>query len=400
MSPRRTLSLLASLAALASSPGTGAAPDLQVSGFATAGAVYSRADDLEFARVGIDAPGGNRVDTGPDSVLGVQLGWQSGDGTGAVLQVVTRETQRRDYTPRPALAFLSHALSPALTVRAGRLRSPFFMLSDTADINYNQPWVRPPAEVYALNPFADMDGIDLLHRSPIGGSFIELHPYFGSSRIPVIGGGRAHLRRLRGLTLTLERDELSFSASHAEAELAVIRTSQSYRDLVDTWRLPPDLQARLSGKGAQASFSSLGMQWDDGRWRVIAELGRLQADALVNSATGAYVAVGRRFGAWMPYFGLARQRQDAPLADPGLADTPESAAAVAVFNRSRNQAQRSITIGTRWDLTPNSAVKAEFSHIETERGAHGSFIARGNPFAPGLDDRSINLLSVSVDVVF
>lgn len=333
-------------------------------------------------------------------MLGVQLGWQSGDGTGAVLQVVTRETQRGDYTPRPALAFLSHALSPALTVRAGRLRSPFFMLSETADINYSQPWVRPPAEVYALNPFADMDGIDLLHRSPIGGSFIELHPYLGSSRIPVIGGGRANLRRLRGLTVTLERDELSFSASHAEAELAVIRTSQSYRDLVDTWRIPPDLQARLSGKGAHASFSSLGMQWDDGRWRVIAELGRLQADAFVNSATGAYVAVGRRFGAWMPYFGLARQRQDAPLADPGLADSPQSAAAVAVFNRSRNQAQRSVTLGTRWDFTPNSAVKAEFSHIETDRGAHGSFIARGNPFAPGLDDRSINLLSVSVDVVF
>ena len=248
MSPRRTLLLLAGIAALASSPGTGAAPDLQVSGFATAGAVYSRADDLEFARVGIDAPGGNRVDTGPDSVLGVQLGWQSGDGTGAVLQVVTRETQRGDYTPRPALAFLSHALSPALTVRAGRLRSPFFMLSETADINYSQPWVRPPAEVYALNPFADMDGIDLLHRSPIGGSFIELHPYLGSSRIPVIGGGRANLRRLRGLTVTLERDELSFSASHAEAELAVIRTSQSYRDLVDTWRIPPDLQARLAGR--------------------------------------------------------------------------------------------------------------------------------------------------------
>ena len=107
-----------------------------------------------------------------------------------------------------------------------------------------------------------------------------------------------------------------------------------------------------------------------------------------------------RFGAWMPYFGLARQRQDAPLADPGLADSPQSAAAVAVFNRSRNQAQRSVTLGTRWDFTPNSAVKAEFSHIETDRGAHGSFIARGNPFAPGLDDRSINLLSVSVDVVF
>ena len=397
---RHAISLLAGIAALSAGFAPAAASELQVSGFTTLGAAYTRSDELEFARVGIDAPGGNRVDTGPDSVLGVQLGWQSAYGSSAVLQVVTRETQRGDYTPRPALAFLSHAISPALTVRAGRLRSPFFMLSDTADINYSQPWVRPPVEVYGLNPFTDMDGVDLLYRSHLGGSFIELHPYFGTSRIPVIGGGRAHLRQLRGLTATLERDELSFSASHAEAELSVIRTSQSYQDLVESLQLPPALQARLSGKGARASFSSLGMQWDDGRWRVIAELARMRADAFVNSATGAYIAIGRRFGALTPYVGLARQRQDQPIADPALADSPESATALAAFNRSRNQAQRSITVGTRWDLTPHAAIKAEFSHIDTERGAHGTFIARGDPFAPGLDDRDIHLLSVSVDVVF
>ncbi len=177
--------------------------------------------------MGIDAPGGNRVEH--RSGFGARrAAWlASGNGSGAVLQVVTRETQRGDYTPRPALAFLSHALTPALTVRAGRLRSPFFMLSETADINYSQPWVRPPVEVYGLNPFTDMDGIDLLHRSRIGESFIELHPYFGTSRIPVIGGGRAPSRQLRGLTVTAEHDEFSFSASHAEAELSVIRTSQS-----------------------------------------------------------------------------------------------------------------------------------------------------------------------------
>ena len=88
------------------------------------------------------------------------------------------------------------------------------------------------------------------------------------------------------------------------------------------------------------------------------------------------------------------------VADPALADSRGSAAALAVFNRSRNQAQRSITLGARWDLTPQAAIKAELSHIDTESGAHGTFIARGNPFVPGLDDRDINLLSVSVDVVF
>jgi len=84
MSLRRTASpLLVGLAMLAGVCGVHAAPDLQVSGFATLGAVYTRSDDLQFARVGIDAPGGDRIDLGPDSVLGLQLGLQFGQGTGA-----------------------------------------------------------------------------------------------------------------------------------------------------------------------------------------------------------------------------------------------------------------------------------------------------------------------------
>ena len=368
----------------------------QFSGFATAGAVYTHADELQFARVGIDAPGGNRVDTGPDSVIGVQAGLRFGAHNTAVVQFVTRETQRGDYDPRAALAFVSHALTPELTVRAGRLRSPFFMLSDTADINYNQTWVRPPVEVYGLNPFSDLDGIDLLHRSRIGETFVELHPYVGRSRVPVIGGGRARLSDLIGMRVTVEAGRLSLSAGYAQADLAV------HRDSAATLDLSPQLLARLTGSGADASFSSLGLQWDDGRWIVSAELARTTADAFTNSATGAYLAVGRRFGSLTPYVSLAKQWQDQPLVNVAEATTDAERYLITSFNRSRNQAQRSLTAGVRWDVLHNAAIKAEFAHMRTDSGAHGSFIARDNDnaFAPGLDHQSINLMSISVDVVF
>ena len=299
---------------------------------------------------------------------------------------MTRETQRGDYRPRATLAFLSHALTPELTVRAGRLRSPFFMLSDTADINYNQTWVRPPTEVYGLNPFADLDGVDLLHRSRIGETFIEVHPYVGRSRVPVIGGGRARLDDLMGVRVTIEAGRLSLSAGHAKADLAVRRSSAGYLAFIDRVGLPAALQERLSGSGADASFSSLGLQWDDGRWLVSAELARTTASAFTNSATGAYLAVGRRVGTLTPYLSLARQWQDDPLVDP--AEAGAYAAVLAPFNRSRNQAQRSVTTGVRWDFLHNAALKAEFTHVQTARDAHGTFIARDNPFAPGLAHRA------------
>jgi hypothetical protein len=366
----------------------------QFSGFATAGAVYTNSDELQFARVGIDAPGGNTVDTGPDSVLGLQAGLRLGERNTAVVQLVTRETQRGDYDPRAALAFISHALTPELTLRAGRLRSPFFMLSDTADINYNQTWVRPPVEVYGLNPFSDLDGIDLLHRTRIGESFVELHPYVGRSRVPVIGGGRARLSDLVGMRVTIEAGRLNLSAGYAQADLAVHRDSAANLDL------SPQLLAGLTGSGADASFSSLGAQWDDGRWLMSAELARTTTSAFSNSATGAYFAVARRFGSLTPYVSLARQWQDEPLVNVADATTAAERILVTSFNRSRNQAQRSLTAGVRWDVLHNAAIKAEFAHMRTDSGAHGTFIARDNPFAPGLDNRSINLMSISVDVVF
>lgn len=370
----------------------------QFSGFATAGAVYTNDDDLQFARVGIDEPGGNKVDTGPDSVLGLQAGLRLGERNTAVLQLVARETQRGDHDPRAALAFISHALTPELTIRAGRLRSPFFMLSDTADINYNQTWVRPPVEVYGLNPFSDLDGIDLLHRSRIGGTFVEFHPYAGRSEVPVIGGGRARLSDLFGMRITVEAGRLSLSAGYARADLAVHRSSASFRAFIDALDLPAALERQLSGSGADASFSSLGLQWDDGKWIVSAEVARNTASAFANSATGAYLSAARRFGNLAPYVSLARQWQDEPLVD--AAEAGADAPKIAPFNRSRNQAQRSLTAGVRWDVLRNTAVKAEFAHIRTDRGAHGTFIARENAFVPGLDDKSINLMSVSIDVVF
>ena len=54
---------LAALSSLPLQAAAGADSAWQFSGFATAGAVYTHSDELQFARVGIDAPGGNKVDT-------------------------------------------------------------------------------------------------------------------------------------------------------------------------------------------------------------------------------------------------------------------------------------------------------------------------------------------------
>ncbi len=372
--------------------------DWSFSGFATLGMVSTRADHARFLRVGINAPDDRNPNAGIDSLLGLQANLRLGTRNVAVLQVLARETPRGDHPPRIRLAFVSHQLTPELTVRVGRMRIPFFMLSDSIDINYSHPWVRPPVELYGLNPFSDLDGVDLLYRRRFGDVDVEVHPYLGRSSISVLGGGRARLRQLGGVNVTLSRGALSISAGHAAARLDVHRRSSALQALLDLPpAIPPELRALLSGNDTHGNFSSIGFQWDDGAWLLIGEIARTKANRYNNSANAASLTVGRRLGSFTPYLAASRHREDKPIFD---AETAAQDPRLAFLNRSRNQAQHSVSAGIRWDFSRSAALKFEYTRVHTDRQAWGSFAPTGNAFTARMGDRRVNLLSLSVDVVF
>lgn len=372
--------------------------DWSFSGFATLGIVSTRAEHARFLRVGINAPDKRNPNAGIDSVLGLQANVRLGAHNAAVLQVLARETPRGDHPPRIRLAFVSHQLTPELTARVGRMRIPFFMLSDSIDINYSHPWVRPPVELYGLNPFSDLDGVDLLYRSRLGGLDVEVHPYLGRSSISVLGGGRARLREMGGVNLTLARGDLSISLGHAAARLGLQRRSAALQTLLDLPpAVPPELRARLSGNDTHASFSSIGFQWDDGAWLMIGEVARTKANRYNNSAHAWSLTAGRRLGSVTPYVTVSRSRQDEPIFHSDIAARDPR---LTFLNRSRNQAQESVSAGMRWDFSRSAALKFEYTRIHTDREAWGSFAPTRNAFTTRMGDRRVNLLSLSVDVVF
>jgi len=375
--------------------------DIRWSGFATLGAVSTSASDLRFARIGVDHPGPENPDFGPDTVAGLQGNFRFGDRVGAALQVVSRETPEGKYTPRPSLAFLSYALSPTLTVRAGRMRVPFFMLSDTLDINYGNPWVRPPGEVYSLNPFPDLDGIDLLYRLQLGDTQLELHPYAGRSDIPLYKSGDIGLREALGFNLSITHGNLSLHLGHVRARLKLQWDDPDYRQLTGVLRIlgRNDVLDDLSGHDGRARFSSAGFQWDDGDWLLIGEYARRENTRYANSSHGWHLTAGHRFGNWLPFITFARQTQDKPVASADFAN-PVLAQAFDGFLASRNLAQRSTTIGVRWDVAANAAIKTEWTRTHTDRDAWGSFFPRGEPSAADMRGRTIDTLSLSLDVVF
>ena len=281
---------LASLAAIiaAHTASVCAANDtLTVSGFGTLGAVVTHSDDLQFRRVGVEAPSTKSVDFAPDSVMGVQTNFRLGDSAEAVLQVVSRESPKNNYLPRASLAFLSYSPSPESTLRMGRLRLPIFMLSDSIDINYAHPWVRPPVEVYGLSPFSDLDGIDFFYRRRIKDVDVELHPYLGRSQLDIVQTGHTSLSHLRGLNIGLSSGALTLHAGYARARLDMRWGDPFTSSLLDALHATPSgerIIAEMQGSDAATSFTSAGFQWDGERWLLIGEYAARRAAAFANSA--------------------------------------------------------------------------------------------------------------------
>lgn len=375
-------------------------PRFELSGFGTLGAVTTDDKDVWFTRYGVNFPGNKDPDFSPDTLVGIQGSLRLTPYNDITLQGLAREDGSENNDPRLTLAFLRQTLAPGLTVRIGRVRVPFFMLSDSLYVNYANPWVRPPVEVYGLNPFNDLDGIDFIYHARLGPYDIEVHPYYGGGRIP-FPQGKARLKEALGVNVGLSRGDFSLHLGHGEGDFTLERGDPQFLAVSSILRqngqgaVIPD----LSGTSGRTSFDSIGLQWDDGSWQFIGEYARRKTNRYVASAHGWYLSLGRRFGAVTPYVIVAKQTLDQQFAD---ADLPPGRLAHLwdLFLTSRNNAQRSMTLGARWDISRYAALKAEVMRARPDSDSWGSYFPRKDPTTPLARDRAFNTFSLSIDVSF
>lgn len=375
--------------------------DWRVSGFGTLGAVWSSDADAALLRPGINAPGRDSPAFGPDSILGLQASRSFGHGIDGTVQVIVREDQSRHVEPRLAWAFVRLTPVADVEIRIGRMRSAFFLFSDSIWINYANTWVRPPVEVYGLNPFSDLDGADLLWRRRIGDYDVELRPFVGRSTLE-LQSRTARLKRILGLNLAAHLDQWSLHLGHAESPFGLPWADPIFLAVDGALRNSPAaaVASDLSGEHGYARFDSIGLQWDSGDYLLSAEYARRAVNRYTTTARGWQVTVGRRFGPVTLYLVGARQIEDEPVTDADLSAIPPLQAVLNAFLESRNGAQHSVTIGSRWDFHRNAALKLEFSQAKLDQRSWGSFFPVEGSGVIELGGKRINVFSASIDMSF
>lgn len=407
-----SLAVLALLAVLLVVP-TGAiaqqedVPSLSFDAFGTLGLVYSTEERADFIVNPLRSEGpGHSESVSPDvdSRLGGQVMAFLTPQLTAVLQVVAEQDHEDKYTPGVEWAYAQYALTPELTVRAGRTPLASFLVSDFRKVSYANPWMRPPVEVYGLSPVTSLDGMEVSYRTQLGEWTSTARASFGRGEDD-FPDGTAEAENILSVDNTLQRGGFTGRARFARGEVNI----DAFDSLFDGFRqFGPEGEAiadRYEVDDTPFQFLSLSAEYDPGPWFGMAELGWVDFNSLLGEKLAGYATFGYRIGTITPYGTYSRVGALSETSADGLSVEnlpPEAAGAAAGLNAELDEllvmtpVQQSVALGARWDVATGVAFKAQVDFIDLLEGSPGTFINEQPGFERGGSAQIVSLATVFV----
>lgn len=391
---------LAMLALLAA-PLPALAQDLAWSGFATLG--YARS---------VDAPGrylrwiDDNGSFDASSVAALQLDARFNPSWSATVQLKAAPSERADnrWDLRPAWAFLAWRPDDDWLLRAGRMRVPLYMHSESLDIGVAHSMARLPVEMYSLVPSNEFNGLSASYSRAstlLPDSELTLDAYSGRSGVtarfwlrdgapPVLPAGSMFVSvdlTITGVVATLRspRTTLRFGLHEARTVQQNASTPVDYPFVpigpglgyyrVDE-QLPGPPIASVSRIRNQVVTLGADHRFGDG-WRLTAELARNQQfrTRLGSNTLGGYVALAKDIGAFTPYVSLGRLTTSSPQMDRYQRLTgnllPAMVPGAAQINAAQRIAAESIyaadqttwALGSAWRTPLGGTLKLEHGSV-------------------------------------
>lgn len=391
---------------------TGHASD--VSGFASLGGGLLDKEDLTFVDYN------DRVSFDTDTIIGVQLQSELSEYWRLTTQAVSRgyrSDNHGDYTPELEWLFLTYQWSTDLRLRAGKLRTPFFLHSEDLEVGYAYPWVRPPIDVYALivTPFSNYEGVDATFFNQLFGAELETQVYLGTHDEKYMGidiSGNV----IYGLASQVREGDWigRFSFLNALADYSDERINQLRSGMDQVAQFVPaftGVSDQFTVDHQWIQYYSVGAEWDPGRWTLTSEVSYIAGPSkgLTSNTFAGYVSIARQLGDWQPYVVLSRlnNRLKDRVAN-SITNTYQSIApgVNAELDALRNGALQIVastrmienvyTLGARFDLMPKLALKAQVDHFSFGQNSIGQFQSRGQ----GPYSDHAHLFSFTLDSVF
>lgn len=422
--------------------GTDEAPsNLCFSGFATIGVVSNSNPDAGVVFSGAQSkPAFKGMSADLDSVLGLQWDYALRPDSSLTIQAVARAGE--DLQPSLRMAYLEQRFD-TVSARFGRMRTPLFLDTYAEEIGYANPLIRGPIPLYGAAPsqIIHLDGASLQWRMPWALGSVLAEGYYGNGRFKYAWFSPTSVEQanvivdditgitvstvLGNTTLRVARTNLGSyridSSNNTELNTGIaalsaglVRAATGYaavpaiaQSLVSKARVLDSFYDALhasqqyTGLGFSSNFGQLTVLGDWATWNLNTEmLGKLNAWQLTLTYETNYGT---------PYVSVSQKNRTTPRGDtsqvtptgvPGLAQLDAGIAGLrsgldrlALYTDASMQ---SFTLGARWELSNNIALKAQYDLLTTPSPQlTGAFKVRNIPF-----DNNVTLFSVALDVVF
>lgn len=420
--------------------------NFRMSGFGTVGAARSTTDDALFNYPGQGGGANNQFSLNPDTKMAVQGSYKFSNTVSGTAQMLAKYNARGVYQPGFEWAFAKWQATPGLAVRAGRMGAPFFMVSDFRDVGYANTTVRPALDVYGQVPVSQFEGVDASYQFNLGSATITSTLWTGNSEAPFSSSltrepSEVILKRQVGVNLVTELSNgLSLRLGRSQGKMTIkSQLSEQLTAGANSAILrgglagygasaAPDAAAAVAANaqlnqgvdllnptGVDASFTGVGLAYDQDNWVGSLEYTQRKTDSYVPDTKGWYTVLGYRVGTFTPYLGLSKLKvtraSSNPVAPVNLVGSSALTGGVNtvygginVLLGTQKLSQRTATVGVRWDARSNVAIKAQFDRVSKPADSNGLFLvadpttAQSRAYTAG--KKNISIVTLSVDFVF
>ncbi len=353
------------------------AREIEITGYASLIGTYTDEKDVtylnEFAQ--------NYIDFTHHSHIGLQFNTEIIKNLELSLTLLSEGQE--DYQTRATWFYATYAISKDTSFRFGRLKLPFYLVSNYIDIGNAYPWVTPPDEVYNTNIINSPEGVEYVYETDFYNSVLSFNTYIGSDRSSEYlapsfiddSTVNTNNKYATGDKIKYESHELFGAAINIASEHITFQITHNQTVIASH---------ELNITKSRVSLGSFGLILDYDQFVLYSEFTHRDSEASLQSIfpdqNSKYITLGYKISKYMPYITYA-------TIDKGKTKSKYSLV------------QQTSTIGLRYDVNPKMAIKIQASKIKPD-------YSDGNTGRYGLFDKALTadkeptVVSMSVDILF
>ena len=247
--------------------------------------------------------------------------------------------------------YASYSLGNNVRVRVGKLNLQTFLLSDYIEVGNLYPWVRPPEEVYGLNPMRNFPGVELMHISRFGRSTLTSQFFIGSAQVDISSVTRFKAKDGFGINFQLDNPNFTLRLGGITPVVELAQTPA------------PGFNGGIYNEGDRMYMVTAGYSFDVNNFIGYGEYISVTAEGetgrIFPDQTGYYVTFGYQMGKYLPFFTVAANDGSSAYA---FMEDPSSPA--ADYQPNPLVIQQSLSLGLRYDINDYADVKFEIKSVD------------------------------------